>query len=61
MFVVRTTQGLILGPFDTYAAAEDFGRASIFEIDDVYAVIPPRPDQRKGYSGRRPALNANRQ
>lgn len=44
MFVVRTKDGLLIGPFSSYESAEKFGAESMFEVDDVYRVLEPRPD-----------------
>ena len=45
--VVRTKEGLLIGPFDNYESADAFANECIFEIDDVYVVGPPRPDQKR--------------
>lgn len=57
MFVVKTKAGLLLGPFASYEAGDEFAKACIFEIDDVYRVVEPRPDQLK--AGSKLALKGN--
>lgn len=56
MFVVRTTEGLVLGPFSSY----DIAKAWAGQVDDIYAVVKPRPDMvpQKGRKDR-PAVCAH--
>jgi hypothetical protein len=46
MFVVRTTEGLILGPFPSYNAAKEWAAKSVWAnmIDDIYVLLQPRED-----------------
>lgn len=58
MFVARTRAGLLLGPFASYEEGDEFAKACIFEIDDIYRVVEPRQDQLK--AGSKLALKGNR-
>lgn len=43
-FVIRTTEGLLIGPFFSYEVANDFADASRYSIDDIYQIVWPRED-----------------
>jgi hypothetical protein len=46
MFVFRTTEGIVIGPFPSYDATKAWASRSIWanRIDDIYTVLPPRED-----------------
>jgi hypothetical protein len=43
-FVIRTREGLLIGPFFSYANASEFAGACRFEVDDIYKMVWPRID-----------------
>lgn len=49
MFVVRTTEGLVLGLFSSYDIAKAWADRCIWadQIDDIFRVMAPRPDMLK--------------
>lgn len=47
MFVVKTQDGIIIGPFRTYERAEKWAKKSVFHVDIILSLIPPRPDMLK--------------
>lgn len=43
-FVIRTRDGLLIGPFFSYETAARWAEACRFEVDDIYKMVWPRED-----------------
>jgi hypothetical protein len=46
MFIARTVDGLLIGPFSSYDTARDWIGLSIFSrtLDEIHVLLNPRPD-----------------